>query len=736
MNSFLRTFPPFFCLLFSILCMETSLFSSTEDELFGSDPIKTTERKNLPESKTKVKKLEEKSRAPKTSPDLPPLVITDKVDHVLPAGAIAMLRTAPITRLNEQGKFMLAQLGLGSFAPLDWLKWTPYGKSLNSLDLNRGLGSAYYENEKLFSHLIAVPVKDFRSFVLAMGAKSNKVPNPVSEKVLIELATPKGSLCWLNQGYAIIIDPALKDRSRSLLDAPSIASTEKEGPPGMKDPLLSIEIFGRGIGNLKLLRETISGNYSALFSNTVNTMGVPLPDLDARKQFLSKVDINLKWIEQDLAYLRMDMNIRDNASIWSITCIPHQKSSMMAQILDRSKADVPIDMMHRRFLKVVPEYSAPIAGQIDMSPTAAASLEPPFHRLRHIEYSLSLPPQGELLADSWCFFLEVDDVDAFLYELVVPKAQKIGSFEGSEKLGDLGARILGNLAVRMQARQMGRRLSGSSVDPKSAAEKGGEIGARLGDAIGRSVAEKEALKTFDFEGYPLRLSDLELYTRKMREIRAKESGQIPSRPIILNGERTLMMLIGDIMSGLESASLDGMVANAFQKFSGEGSKENIPLLARKNFYLTLDSKHLLIVPGNENVLREAKNNWPYVLDHYLHGESDAADHRPNSVHLPPVEISWDQLWNTIIADIPDIDQHQLRSVTRIDPESMKQMIQDVRSTYLPGIPKNILDQIPEGTPQTFVVSTTTDFSAHFYHAIPHQTFAAFLKSWLEMNQKK
>ncbi|MDO5580980.1 MAG: hypothetical protein Q4G69_07575 [Planctomycetia bacterium] len=747
MNCFLRTVFSFLSLAFLTLCLEVPVHSSVEDELFGPDStVKTGNQSSVnarkDQKKEKTPKKEEIKEPVKRTPvpssrPLPPMEITNQIDAVLPAGAIAMLRTAPVSRVNDQGKFLLAQLGLGSFAPLDWLKWTPYGKSLNFLDLNRGLGSAFYENNgQVFSHLLAVPVKNFRSFVLALGAKSGKVPDPVPEKYLIELSVPKGSFCWLNKGYAIIIDSSLKDRSSMLLSAPSIASTEREGAPGIGDPLLSVEVFQRGIANLDLLRKAISDNYSNLFSNTVNTMGVPLPDPEVRTQLLSKLDLNLQWIERDLAYLRLDMNVRDKASIWSISCIPHQNSSMMAQIQDRSRADMPIDMMYQRFLKIVPEYSAPIAGQIDMSPTAAASLEPPFNRLRHIEYSLSLPPEGELLADSWCFFLEVDDAEAFLYELTVPKAQKIGSFEGSEKLGELGARILGNIAVRRQNRQAGRRFPRSTADPQSAAERGQELGARLGDAIGRSIAEKQVMKTYDFEGYPLRISDLEMYTRKMREIRAKESGQLPRNPVVLNGERTLMMLISNIMSGLESASLDGMVANAFQKFAGAGQMENIPLLARKNLYLTLDPKHLLIVPGNENILREAKNNWPFAADHYLRGDSNAIDARPNSVHISTADISWDQMWNEILADIPDINQHQLRSVTRIDPESIKQLIQIARAEYLPGIPRNIMDQIPYGTPRTFIISTTTDFSAQFYHAIPHKTSAAFLKSWLEMNQKK
>ena len=364
---------------------------------------------------------------------------------------------------------------------------------------------------------------------------------------------------------------------------------------------------------------------------------------------------------------------------------------------------MPTMLDQPEFLKVLPNRLAPVSGQMDIFPGFAASLEAPFNRVRHIEYSFGIP-QNDLLAESWAFFLEVDDSEAFVRELIVPKAQMIGSHIASEKIGDIAGQILGNLSMR-------RRMAGLHPllfdSPEEAANAGAAFGAEIGNEIGSSMGEQQGMQSYDFEGYRLYVSDLVLYARQMREIRAEQLGAQRVRRIPLTGEPTLRIMLANIISGVQSGNLDGLLKESFLNGADSG---DMPMLAKENFILVLDKEHILIVPGDRGVLSASVKKWRDFMKR--NGASDSSADNADK--------GWRAERNAIYSAMADGNSQILRSASLFSLTATQYTMNFARQRYGLQVPRFIDSLVPATLPTPLFISTNSENAGYLYSAFPNE----------------
>ena len=648
------------------------------------------------------------------------------LEKLLPNEALMILRTAPVGRLNKSVGHLLGQVGLGELAPLDWLKISPYGKVLASLDRKRSLGLVWMASKSKTPALILyVPVLSGDRFIETLGISGE------NDDTIKELTKPEGWLCASKNGYVLLTNGANRSPLERALNARPF-SQKRFTPPALKDPDVSLEMTERGIPYLSGLGVSAAKPFLRLLARVGTKKETAAEQQKLTERFFGYLELFREESGKNLRALRIDGVIANDALLTAFSFVPQPGSPLSRQIADRGGLETPTSL-ETGFLKVVPNVPSALCGQTDIAPEIASELEPPFNRLRHVEYAFPPPNEGHPLAESWCFFLEVDDSEAFIRELVVPKARKIGEHIGSESLGELGAKLLGNMATRRQAR--GRQpIIGT---PKEAAALGGEFGSALGAQIGSAVGESEATKMSDFEGYWLLETDLALYIRQMREINALESGEKTREPVLLTGEPTLRLLIGQMLSGLESGSLDGIIRNKLTSAAGELALEDeVPLLAVKNFFLILDSRHLLVVPGDKKMLRAAKNRWQdYQQVLKAKEESDEAHWQDYLLALQAKEEAegarWRPYWDLICEEMENPKGQTLRGAARFDPPVAQRFVDCVRNYYAPGLPKPFAQRIKPEMPPILSISTTSKNAAVLSLSLPTPLAASAVELYRE-----
>ncbi|MDD3587424.1 MAG: hypothetical protein PHQ75_09590, partial [Thermoguttaceae bacterium] len=683
-----------------------------------SNPTLGGPRKLPPRTKTETTKVEsaEKNRV-QTAPQaqVAPTVQIAPLEDVVPVSALLMLRTSSLDLFERQVKLLADKVGFGAINPVDYIKFSAWGRSFPFLNRSLPAAVVYVADGKQQVPVFYLPVNDFKGFAKSLGASLGEYPGstPVPDKKILKLRTPAGAVIWSDKNYAVIL--GAKKNSQSLAaQLITIPSWRKQGysffPSGFKRSDLSLDITSQGVGSLLALARSAFQDVVPLIQSAAGKMNSNFSVDGMPDDYLNKVSNIISWIDHNVSCLRIDFQIDAAAISTALNLIPLDNSELRAQIQDDSQPEVPVTLDLRRFLALVPDVPAPISGQIDLTASVFAKLEAPFNRIRHIEYSLSLPGKNELLTESWCFFLEVDDSQKFVEELIVPKAQFLGSRIGGDRLSELGAQILGNLAVRRQSRQNGRGYARRPADPERAASVGAELGERLGSQIGGAAGVKQAMKKYSFDNYPLYVTDVAFYTRQMRIIRAQDSGQIQKPPILLTGEPSLYKLITNIIDGVERGSLEGMIQNSFINRSNTALPGGEPpLLAKTNLILVLDSRRLLIVPGNEQLLRAAKDNWERVRDIFVQNYKvvttpegipvyEPLPKAPRSFGASPQATQAFTLWQYVQSQIPQFEKHKIRTVTRIEPVNVRFMGDYLRAYYVPDLPQWVNSKVSHNTP--------------------------------------
>ncbi|MDO4570171.1 MAG: hypothetical protein Q4D38_07300 [Planctomycetia bacterium] len=675
-----------------------------------------------------------------------PIAPRYRIEETVPGDALMVLRFSSVKEFNACGKKILSELSLGSLGPLDWLRLSAYGPALPFVDRNRQAAVVYFPMNGLPALMLIVPTTDYAKFIEALGADVSSLGASIPDFTVSQLKNPPNYLVYPRKGYAVIVEPIPPQRIREIQSGKSFREMTYFTPTGLKSPHASLEITPLGIRHFSALGKSALSDFSPVFSESMKSLKIPDPEIDFAETFFNRADNLVRWVDKNVQSLRYDIQIKKTSILASISILPRQNSLLHGQIMDPNGTIVATTLEMDSFLKVVPVLPAPVCGQMDVPASLAAPLQAPFNRVRHLEYCFTLPAEGELLAESWCFFLEVDDAQQFVRELIVPNAQKIGSHVASEKLSEIGAQVLGNMAVRRASRQGGRRRPPRlPADPEGAARTGERWGAALGNLVGREIGEKEGMKKHDFMGYPLYVSDLVYFTEMMNEIRAKERGELPPRkPILLTGEFTLMKLIGGSVGGLLNGDINVAFGDTLSGF--RTAQQAQPLIARTNYICVLSPYHILIVPGNDRVLHMAVSNWNAVRDYYFppvpaEGEMDPVAPPPYSAapassvfrfasfQEPPV---WQSSWDSICAGVVHAEVHRLRSVTLLDPANTQWISNYIRQNYAPLMPSLSLKPLPRNTPPVLTISTTAGDLSYFFSSVPYATIKNLVDASVEL----
>ena len=721
-----RTIFVWLCLL-TLLCF-SSAFAQTDgesDDFFDND-APAAEKADQGASNQTDGAEDDNSAAsdgseklPEVSPDEDTLekqtdtiaISGERLENVIPGDALVILRTTTVAHLNRELKQLLEKLGISKLSPVEMLRVSPYGKAVRAIDPKRTIGVIYLRGTQRPQPLVFLPVRDYKSFAEGLGADhpSEREYEPSEVKKV------RGWSVLPTKGFAVLFKTEAAETAQRLQRTAPFA-LNRYTPSGLKAPDFSIEVTENGIQTLAQIAEIASRDFKPAIHDALS--GVDLLDSKLDDETAAKVPEKISELlyraGRNLYSVRIDGRIADNDIFTSTVLRPYQDTPLARQIADQGGPKVPTSLDGPSFLRVLPDTTAPIAGQMDISPEAAQEFDPPFNRVRHIEYSLALPMQGELLAESWSFFLEVDDAEAFVKELILPKAHEVGSYIGKEKAAELGAQLLGNLAARRRARGLPPLLFGS---PEEAARQGESIGARLGSEMGGNMGEKQAMQTQRFEGYSLIVADMELYTNVMREKRAREAGDLPRKEIFITGEPTLRVLLGTLLEGLQTGSLEDSLRGQLHV----GYQGNTPMMAKENLILTLDDSHILIVPGNRQMLRGAVSIWD--------DPSAAAEYQSSRYR------NWEEDWDALCGEMNMPEVQLLRAVMRIDPPSVKNEADYIRQYYFSDLPNPFPKPIPRDLPCMLSVSTTAPETALMYGVIPNEIIRFFVDQFFDRPKK-
>ncbi len=694
------------------------------------------------------------------------------LEEMIPDHALLIVRTTALEVLNQRGRYLFAQLGLGNVGPLEWIQLSAYGRAAAHVDMKGQAAVVYVPYGNLMARVIILPVRDYKKFVFALGENPEKFPEPMRAGYVSVVQLPEKHQVFEKNGYAFVVEPVSKETMLQLWQAKSYAQTHPATPCAMKNSHLSLELTSAGIQHLLDLGKIALEDFSPVFSEAMKSLKIPDPELDMAEGYYDRAHVAIRWMEQNLAGVRVDMCVKKDTTLTSVTLQPKPNSPLMVQVRDTTGPLVNTTLETGNFLKIVPDVPAPFAGQADITQSVAAKLEAPFDRVRHVEFSLALPGQGELLAEQWCFFLEVDDAQAFVTELILPKAELVGSYIGASALGDLGAKIAENLANGRSARQSRRAANNRPVrlplaDPQAAAQRGGEIGSRIGEKIGRNAGANEGMKVYDFDGYSLYISDLELYAREMKKMRAEQAGDFSHRGF--DGDFRLTTLLQRGVIGLQTGDLQNGFQDVLAQFMNrEATGGPDPLLAKRNLVLLLDGNHILIVPGNENVLRAAKNNWERVRAQYIPeseaplppGNTPQPAPRPSAVptgiphsengtpgkfvpvafqkpgSVTGVHPDWRDEWNAICEEVASPEKNIVRTALRLDGVRIQFLCDIIRANYAPELPHPLPSPLASDTPSTLAVTTVSGQNGHFFSATPHALSKNLLQVYLKMMMDK
>ena len=595
----------------------------------------------------------------------------------VPNESALILRTPSLSFLDSSFSTILEHSIDAKISVLSSLRLTSYRRILNSLDLHRPAGLAvWYASSPQFVLFLPINRDKFATFAADLKKISSLNASLDRSKQIVSFTSPSQAqqtyvAKQIANDYLVIAknDVDLDETFKNSIYPPSIS-------PELREPFVSVDVTPRG---LELLRERSEDLEKALqtFFQTAN-----LP-----KDMIEQLSLEsaLTTLSERVADFRLDVATDDFGLYASLQTevAPGQGSN---QLFDYPFT-YPLNLSADRFFTVLPEVETSIAGQADLPQSLSSTLPPPFNRVRFVEYSLGLPTAQELAAESWLFFLEVDDSELFAQEMIVPRAREIGRYIGSKQVADAASQILGSAAERRLARQTARRTpSRRLASPERAAEIGETIGGTIGALIGEKAGEESAMKEYRLNGYKMYVSDLETFARQSALMKAEKEGRyvplsdgLPFSPI------------DALISAIRN---DGQLQNAILA-TANAQAQNLaqsPLLAQKGYLVILDKHTLLYGLGNQELLKLAINNYRATKESNV-----------RYLSLASSSDSMEVLQN-LGKHIPDPSNVNIVGSTRIDLAGSLTYYKWLRHFYIPQAPELNLD-LPSDSSKILLISS-------------------------------
>lgn len=666
----------------------------------------------------KPQKAQEKT-SKKAKIDIPPL------ETVLPANSAVILRVSSLRDFNER----LEKLTETNFLML--FKTLGKGDYAKQVAPDSQIGAVLFPEGSTFQWAAFVPVKNYKKLLTLLKVNTESFTDDVPDGTVSVVSE---TLCATPfSGYALFGPNSTV--LKKVMAMPKFQGAGTFTPCAIKEPTLSIELTNVLIRFLVQRGRIGMEEFAPVFTPEMLGIQEGSEQMALARQYFDRVNDSISWLDANVQSARLDLSVMDSSSVLSTSFLPKPGTPLAEKILDPYVPLISTRLDNRSFLKVVPTWPSPLFGQVDIPPLTAEKLEAPFNRIRHVEFSLMTPPQNGRLAEGWCFFLEVSDSNAFIKELLVPRAEEVGGQFGANTLAEIGRDVAQQSAERRLNRQLNRRRPPllRYADPDEAAQRGESIGGLVGGLIGKAVAKKEALKVQDYLGYDLYVSDLIQYTQLKKRIKEQNQGTAPP---VLSGDMTgglIGLLIQQIATGEANVNLQ-------DKIMGDLKKEDPrdpPLVATRNLIVTLDPNHLLIVPGNDFVLYDAIRRWKKTQALYklpiperTPEEMEERERMPKyepsfGVGVPPrspdePRAAWIESWGTIGEAIAEPNRHQVRFASIFVPKEALRTAEMASQMYGVEIPERIREGIPEDLPPFLMVYTTSYQAGSTFTAIPHE----------------
>ncbi len=721
----------------SVLQPETDSDAAPEttpetDSETDSDAAPETASETKPATNPAVKSKTNPTVKPTVKPAATPVAQPElnaarvPLEQILPADSAVIFRVASVRKMNERLE-TITETNV-----LKLLKTLGQGEYAKQVEPDRPVGAALFPMQNTFQWVAAVPLKNYRKFITLLGADANTLPAEIPDGTVSVLSP---TLCAAPyRGYALLAaNPMILARIQR---GAKFGDYCRYTPCAVKDPTLSLELTNVFFRFLVSRGRIGMEEFAPVFSPEMLGIQEGSEQMALARQYFDKINDSITWLDANIASFRLDLSIGAKESVLSSSYLPKPETRLAELIQDPFIPIISTTLDGGSFLKVAPLYPSALCGQADIPPSTAERLQAPFNRIRHVEYSFITPPETGRLAEAWCFFLEVNDSEAFVREMIIPKAEEVGTQFGANTLAEIGGDAAQRAAEKRQERQMNRRRPPRRpADPEAAAARGERLGGLIGGLIGGAVAKNTAMKKQDFMGYDLYVSDLVQFTQLKKRIREQQQGTAPPTNLFGGGTMRPSQMIGTVISGLISGDMNLDMSSAMGEFSHE-TPGDPPMAATRNFIVVLGPNHLLIVPGNDYVLYDAVRRWEWVKTQYLPPQPpptpeqlDARRRIPPYVPAygttpvnGPLEEStaWHASWNSICEMIANPNMHALRFAAILTPSETLNTLDFAAQTYNFEIKDEFREQLSSNLPPFLSVYTTTGRTGCTFTTIPNE----------------
>ena len=203
---------------------------------------------------------------------------------------------------------------------------------------------------------------------------------------------------------------------------------------------------------------------------------------------------------------------------------------------------------------------------------------------------------------------------------------------------------------------------------------------------------------------------------EMRKIRAEESGerQRPAPPI-LSPRASFLTILTTLLSGLETGSIDSMING--QVAARGGDPDGAPMPAVENLILVLDRSHILIVPGDRDLLSAALARWRDFVDRRGAGVGE-------------LDSSWRERRDLLYGTMSEARTQILRSAALFDLSATRAAAKYLQKNYGIDLPPAVERPVPAELAEPLFVGTNAPGAGLLYAVFPNE----FLKFLLESQQ--